>query len=1045
MEAQVSIIPVLRRPLTGISAVALVASALVAIGVTPAHATCGGTRWTVKTGADPDAASIDAGSPTATTIASLASLVPPDPLPDGTRVQPTETTVFRLAASLTGYQHTDDQDYLLVLTDGGQTMTAHVPDPSCVDPTSPLLAAISNARSQIDDRYTPSDRLTPVDVPVTVTGVGFFSTDPRQPGDAPNGIQLHPLLDISFATPPAAAGDRFAPVTPTRVLDTRTGLGLPAGRAARVPPRGTVNLQLAGVAGVAADADAVVVNVTGVGATASTYLSVYPTTTNGPPTVSNLNLAPRATVANLVTVKVGDGGEVTVRNAAGDVDVVADVAGYYAPDAASTFTPLTPIRTLDTRLGLGAAKVPVGAEGFIDLQVANAGGVPADAQAVVLNLTATRGTASTYVQAYPTPASGTVAPTVSNLNVPAGRTVANLVTVKVGDLGRVRLRNHSGAVDLVADVAGYFSTDRTGSTYTPLPPVRLLDTRTGQGEPGGAGVRAGPGGLIDLRVAGIGGVPANATAAVFNLTAVNPTVSTYLQAYPTPSTGLAVPTVSNVNVPAGAVVPNLVTVVVGAGGAVRLRNAVGTTDMLADLAGYYSYRDAPGHPPAPATPRVQGVTAAVTMSNPRPVQYGTVYANVMTTPGAAVTAIAYFTSGAVSRTATADGTGRATLPFTVGGSPPGVAVAVRVSVSDPNYLASATATASFTPAALVGTAATTPLSGTAAVNGPVYAATIVGNILVVGGRFSSVAGQPRANLAALDATTGALLPWRADTNGTVSALGGVYGMIAVGGSFTSIAGQPRSYVAVITTTGSLRPFSVRPDAPVLAVTGYGTTLFFGGQFMTVNGYRLRHLASADVASGALHPSWTPNPDGRITALAVWSPATLLVGGNYTAIGGLSRPNLAGVALSGSGAAWRSMSFATTGCPVFAIAARYTADRIVVACAGWSNGGNRFEAFDHAGGAAKWIHYADGNAQAVVIVGSTVYCGGHFALIDKLPRKHIAAADLVGGALKPWSVTMNSALGVWAEAATVSRLWLAGEFTLLQDHPLQRVGGFPITG
>ncbi|HET7475405.1 MAG TPA: hypothetical protein VFJ97_05200 [Dermatophilaceae bacterium] len=347
--------------------------------------------------------------------------------------------------------------------------------------------------------------------------------------------------------------------------------------------------------------------------------------------------------------------------------------------------------------------------------------------------------------------------------------------------------------------------------------------------------------------------------------------------------------------------------------------------------------------------------------------------------------------------------------------------------------------------AITGTISTKPVAGTAAVNGPVYASAVVGNVLVVGGSFSSVGGQRRVNLAALDATTGKLLSWRADTNGTVWALGAVNGMIAVGGSFSTVAGQARPYVAVITTTGAVRATAWRPSGPVLAVAGYGSTLYFGGTFATVNGVSLRNLASADVTSGALRTTWAPKPDGRVSALRAWNSATLLVGGSYSHIGGLARPNLAGVSQAAPGNALSSYSFATSGCPVLDIAASAAADRITVGCAGSKNGGNRFQAFNHAGGAPLWVHRTNGNVQAMVIVGNMVYAGGHFSTTDGLDRKHIAAANLTTGQLSAWHVTMNSAMGVWAEAATSSRLWVGGEFTLLQGDPVYRLGGFAVTG
>ena len=70
-----------------------------------------------------------------------------------------------------------------------------------------------------------------------------------------------------------------------------------------------------------------------------------------------------------------------------------------------------------------------------------------------------------------------------------------------------------------------------------------------------------------------------------NVTAVSPTSTGYLTVYPA---GTTRPTISNVNFPAGAVVPNMVTVALGAGGGVQIYNAVGSTHVLADVVGYYA-------------------------------------------------------------------------------------------------------------------------------------------------------------------------------------------------------------------------------------------------------------------------------------------------------------------------------------------------------------------------------------------------------------------------------------------------------------------------
>ena len=124
-------------------------------------------------------------------------------------------------------------------------------------------------------------------------------------------------------------------------------------------------------------------------------------------------------------------------------------------------------------------------------------------------------------------------------------------------------------------------------TYTSLAPVRVLDTRSGNGAPKAL---VGAGRELSLLVAGRGGVPSGISAVVLNLTAVGPTADTYLTAYPS---GTARPATSNVNAVAEATRANLVTVPVGTDGRVRIYNNAGTTHILGDVMGYYHGQAAP--------------------------------------------------------------------------------------------------------------------------------------------------------------------------------------------------------------------------------------------------------------------------------------------------------------------------------------------------------------------------------------------------------------------------------------------------------------------
>jgi hypothetical protein len=77
-------------------------------------------------------------------------------------------------------------------------MIAEVPAPDCVGSSSPFLSRIRTVRSQFDRRYTVTSSWRRLKVAVTVTGVGFLDFLHGQSRVAPNAIELHPVLAITF-------------------------------------------------------------------------------------------------------------------------------------------------------------------------------------------------------------------------------------------------------------------------------------------------------------------------------------------------------------------------------------------------------------------------------------------------------------------------------------------------------------------------------------------------------------------------------------------------------------------------------------------------------------------------------------------------------------------------------------------------------------------------------------------------------------------------------------------------------------------------------
>ncbi|MFF7550860.1 N-acetylmuramoyl-L-alanine amidase [Streptomyces canus] len=254
--------------------------------------------------------------------------------------------------------------------------------------------------------------------------------------------------DVRTIQPVVPPTGTFKPVTPTRIMDTRSGTGVTK---AKVGPAGTVRLQVAGMAGVpSSGVTGVVVNVTATGGTSSSYVTVYPDGSPRP-AVSNLNFSAGETFPNLVVVPVVDG-KVDFYNNAGSVNLVADITGYYS-SSGSVEHNAGPLRVMDTRNGTGVRKGTVGATAKVTLTVGGRNGVPVNATAVVLNVTATGGTSSSYVTVYP---DGTTRSSASNLNFTAGETIPNLVVVPVIN-GKVDFYNNAGSVHLIADLTGYYT------------------------------------------------------------------------------------------------------------------------------------------------------------------------------------------------------------------------------------------------------------------------------------------------------------------------------------------------------------------------------------------------------------------------------------------------------------------------------------------------------------------------------------------------------------------------------------------------------------
>lgn len=294
------------------------------------------------------------------------------------------------------------------------------------------------------------------------------------------------VVDVEgFFTPQSASVFQglFHPITPVRVCDTRTPTSCEGHGAVGAGKSIVVTVATAGGIPYDGTAEAAVVNLTGVAGTASTYLSLFPTDTNGqchPTGTSTINLLPGAVAGNRVMVELGPaspGGQpdaMCVFNAVGSINVVVDANGWYGSVTATASPPgyqyqaLAPTRICDTRVASTSCSTgAIGAGTALQrlITVAGHAGVPAfgsgtTVAAMIANLTGVTPTATTLLALSPTIL--TSSPKVSDLNLAAGTVVPNLAVVEVDTNpsdphpGDVELFNAAGSINAVLDLEGWF-------------------------------------------------------------------------------------------------------------------------------------------------------------------------------------------------------------------------------------------------------------------------------------------------------------------------------------------------------------------------------------------------------------------------------------------------------------------------------------------------------------------------------------------------------------------------------------------------------------
>jgi hypothetical protein len=443
---------------------------------------------------------------------------------------------------------------------------------------------------------------------------------------APAAAAVRASAVVSPTTSPSAASN-YTPITPSfRILDTRSGLC--GGSVCHAIGGGaTQQLQITGYVdpgtgnSVPAGASAVVINLTEVDGTSSSFLTAYPAGL-GLPNASNLNFPAHTLLTNLVTSQLSSGGAIDIFNDLGTVNVLGDVEGYFMPRAATVtageYHPIPPIRVCDTRAGepinacngLNDGKShAIGPNTAVKVTIAGQPAwcapsctptIPTDGteEFAIINLTAIAGTVSTFLSVVPWSTNGCVyggnkgQPPFSDVWVGAGKAQANRVFVDLAinqNPINICVYNAVGKANFIIDDDGWFGgpTAAQGEQFYATTPTRICDTRPGHGTPC-QGHELQPYGVLTVAAAGQDGIPSSAKAVIANLTGVIGTANTFISAYPSDATSR--PNVSDLNLSAGQVLANLTAITLSGGGSpgdFDLFNSVGDINAIVDVEGWF--------------------------------------------------------------------------------------------------------------------------------------------------------------------------------------------------------------------------------------------------------------------------------------------------------------------------------------------------------------------------------------------------------------------------------------------------------------------------
>ena len=324
-----------------------------------------------------------------------------------------------------------------------------------------------------------------------------------------------------------------------------------------------------------------------------------------------------------------------------------------------------------------------------------------------------------------------------------------------------------------------------------------------------------------------------------------------------------------------------------------------------------------------------------------------------------------------------------------------------------------------------------------------------GGTLYVGGWYTQIAGEPRNSVAAFDIGTGGLLPgWDHALTGAVLTMDEAGGVLYIGGNFIGFpnlggVGATTSSAALDATTGEPLPW--RPNVGVgdnvYAVSASGSSLYVGGDIVSVGGVDRRGLAALDQETGR-PTAWHPDVrHGNVSSMALTDGGTLYISGGFREVAGESRERIAAVdAATGTLRDWAPDVGGTSA----AVHTFFLTEDAVYIGGTFNSVGTAIQPYLAAvdrvtGEATPWNPGANGPVTHLLPAGNRVYAAGSFTTIGGAARARLAMLDAATGeADEAWNPAPNQTVLSLALSPSGETLYVGGQFGAIGGQSRNRI-------